>query len=126
MKKQGFFINISESEISQLRQLAADRDMSMTNLLRLCIQLLWMEKEMESDLKGGKPPQLIIDGEPYTINVGELAVFADEMAKIAFISGLLGVWLHKTFACSSELRTLISKKCSKPNAQAFFDESSGT
>jgi hypothetical protein len=83
MKKQGFFINISESEISQLRQLAADRDMSMTNLLRLCIQLLWMEKEMESDLKGGKTPQLIIDGEPYTINVGELAVFADEMAKIA-------------------------------------------
>jgi hypothetical protein len=40
---------------------------------------------------------------------------SDEMAKIAFISRLLRVWLHKTLFCLF-LKTLISKECSKPNA----------
>lgn len=83
MKKQGFFLNISEAETFQLRQLASDRGMTMTNLLRLCIQLMWIEREMELEIKTGNPPQFQVDGDTYTINVGELSAFADEMAKIA-------------------------------------------
>lgn len=83
MKKQGFFLNISEAETYQLRQIASDRDMTMTNLLRLCIQLMWIEREMEMELKTGNPARFSVDGETYTINVGELAAFSDEMANIA-------------------------------------------
>ena len=83
MRKQGFFLNISEAETFQLRQLAADRDMTMTNLLRLCIQLMWIEREMEMEVKTGNPVRFSVDGETYNINVGELAAFSDEMAKIA-------------------------------------------
>lgn len=83
MRKQGFFLNISEGETFQLRQLAADRDMTMTNLLRLCIQLMWIEREMEMEVKTGNPAKFYVDGEAYTINIGELAAFSEEMAKIA-------------------------------------------
>ena len=83
MKKQGFFLNLSDGETFQLRQIAADRDMTMTNLLRLCIQLMWIEREMEMEVKTGNPARFSVDGETYTINVGELAAFSEEMAKIA-------------------------------------------
>jgi hypothetical protein len=83
MRKQGFFLNISEAETFQLRQLASDRDMTMTNLVRLCIQLMWIERELELEMKTGKPAQFSVDGETYTINIGELAAFGEEMAQIS-------------------------------------------
>jgi hypothetical protein len=83
MRKQGFFLNINEAETYYLRQLAADRNMTMTNLLRLCIQLLWVEREIELEIKTGKPGQLFLEGENYTINILELAQFGEELAQIS-------------------------------------------
>ena len=81
-KKMGMFVNFTSGEIYQLRILAEDRETTMTNLLKNCVQVLWTARELEHSAETGNPFTLSVDGDNYRVNISELAEFSKEMAQI--------------------------------------------
>lgn len=81
-KKMGMFVNFTSGEIYQLRLLAEERQTTMTNLLKNCVQVLWTARELEQSAETGNPFTLSVDGDNYRVNISELAEFSKEMAQI--------------------------------------------